>query len=113
MKKQFNDKKNYDTALERIMDMECRFDRVQSALSELQKSVEAYSDVLDDIAGLDDYYSGDWRSDFSADENGELPAGLKRGVLSEDGLWNFFEENRELREQMQDLCDKLKKYDRF
>ena len=109
MKKQFNDKKNYDASFERIVGMERRFDRVQSALHELQKSVEAYSDVLDDIAELNDYYSGDWRSDFSADENGELPAGLKRGVLSEDGLWNFFEENRELREKMENLCDKLKK----
>ena len=32
-----------------------------------------------------------------ADEKGELPTDLKRGVLSEDGLWNLLTNNDELR----------------
>lgn len=36
--------------------------------------------------------SGLWLSDFEADERGELPTGLKRGVLSEDGLYNLLSE---------------------
>ena len=44
-------------------------------------------------AELRDYYSGgQWLRDYEADERGELPADLKRGVLSQDGLWNFLEE---------------------
>lgn len=35
------------------------------------------------------YESRIWREDFERDERGELPAALKRGVLSEDGLYNF------------------------
>jgi hypothetical protein len=31
-----------------------------------------------------------------ADEAGQYPDKLKRGVLSEDGIWNMLERNREL-----------------
>ena len=44
-------------------------------------------------AALRDYYSGgQWLRDYEADERGELPEDLKRGVLSQDGLWNLLEE---------------------
>lgn len=33
--------------------------------------------------------SGLWLEDFEADERGEVPPELKRGVLSEDGLYNL------------------------
>ena len=37
------------------------------------------------------YESCTWREDFERDERGELPAALKCGVLSEDGLYNFLD----------------------
>ena len=41
---------------------------------------------------LDAYYRSDrWKHDFAADEAGLLPSDLKRGVLSEDGLYNLLE----------------------
>ncbi len=40
-----------------------------------------------DLKQLEDYYTSEnWKSDFALDEAGELPASLKRGVLSEDGI---------------------------
>ncbi|MBO6249517.1 MAG: DUF4298 domain-containing protein [Bacteroidales bacterium] len=33
--------------------------------------------------------SGEWLKDFEADERGELPKNMPRGVLSEDGLDNL------------------------
>lgn len=33
--------------------------------------------------------SGLWLEDYAADERGELPAELKRGVLSQDGLYEL------------------------
>ena len=44
-----------------------------------------------EISGeLVEYYeSGQWLRDYEADERGELPRDLKRGVLSQDGLWNL------------------------
>ena len=34
------------------------------------------------------------------DEAGKFPEKLKRGVLSEDGIWNMLERNKELLEQI-------------
>ena len=58
----------------------------------------AYMESLYDLAlrtgqiprELREYYeNGQWLRDYEADERGELPGGLKRGVLSQDGLWNL------------------------
>ena len=41
---------------------------------------------------LTEYYDSDeWKQDFADDEAGLLPKNLKRGVLSEDGIWNLLE----------------------
>ena len=41
---------------------------------------------------LDTYYtSGEWQDDYEADERGELPPDLKRGVLSQDALYDLLE----------------------
>ena len=41
---------------------------------------------------LREYYeNGQWLRDYEADERGELPATLKRGVLSQDGIWDLLE----------------------
>ena len=41
------------------------------------------------------YTSDDWKRDYADDEAGLLPDDLKRGVLSEDGLYNLLEESKE------------------
>lgn len=46
-------------------------------------------DLAEQIRKLDSYYgSPEWKEDLEADEAGLLPADLKRGVLSEDGIYN-------------------------
>ena len=48
------------------------------------------------IRELDDYYTGpSWKEDFAADEAGLLPADLRRGVLSEDGIDDVLHKYRE------------------
>ena len=56
------------------------------ALREKMEALEAY------------YGSGEWKKDFADDEAGLLPAGLKRGVLSEDGIYDLLERYRERQE---------------
>ncbi len=65
--------------IERITCMEALFDR---ALEERVIPREL----------MDYYFGGQWLQDYQADERGELPKGLKRGVLSEDGVWNLIAE---------------------
>ena len=42
------------------------------------------------------------KDDLAADEAGDFPEKLKRGVLSEDGIWNVLERNKELMERIKD-----------
>ena len=77
----------------RIKDMEDRYERVKDALDELKKAEENLGNLNGDIDVLREYYeSGKWQRDYKADEQGKLPKDLKRGVLSQDGLWNLLEE---------------------
>ena len=83
--------------IERIKQMELRLDRASSAVMDLSAALEKYNEAQDDISQLDSYYTSDeWKQDFAADEAGELPPSLRRGVLSEDAIWNVLSDNREL-----------------
>ena len=65
--------------IERITHMEALFDRA------LETRV-----IPDELR---DYYTGSqWLEDYEAEERGELPEDLKRGVLSQDGLWDLMGE---------------------
>ncbi len=49
------------------------------------------------VSELSEYYgSQTWKEDFAADEAGELPPDLERGILSEDGIYNVLERYREM-----------------
>ena len=76
--------------LARIRKMERMFGKASRVLSKLDKALDDYDAVKSQIASLNDYLdSGQWREDYEADERGEIPPGMKRGVLSEDGLYNL------------------------
>lgn len=84
--------------LARIRQMERRFRAVTAAMKGLNAALDKWEAVQDDIAALSGYYgSQEWRKDFEDDEAGLLPEDLKRGVLSEDGLWNLLDSCKELR----------------
>jgi hypothetical protein len=83
---------------ERIQKMEAAMDRVSRAVKNCQKALEQFAALEDDIDMLNDYYmDGDWRKDYEDDEKGKLPKSLKRGVLSQDGLFDLLEESDQLR----------------
>ena len=88
----------------RIRKMERRLNRALSAMKRLELALEKYEAVQDDIAALDEYYGSDlWKQDLADDEAGRLPNDLKRGVLSEDGIWNLLTDFKELKERMREL----------
>lgn len=90
------------TQEERIEQMEALFDKSNEVLEQLKQSVGAFLSIQPTIEELANYYRSDWRTDFEADEKGKLPAGLKRGVLSEDGLWELLEEYQRLKDSLED-----------
>ena len=91
---------------ERIEEMEKHFERASEVLARLFSSLEEFAQVQESVKALEAYYgSEEWKKDFLDDEKGLLPTDLKRGVLSEDGVWNLLEEVRELKERMQSLSN--------
>lgn len=87
--------------IDRIKKYEEIFDRVDFKLNELEKFLNEKEELLKDIEELKKYYLGkNWLNDFKADEKNLLPKDLKRGVLSEDGIYNLLNKYDELMEEI-------------
>ena len=79
--------------IERISLMEDRYDEVIRVLAALEEAVDEYKNYKTELDALKDYMdSGQWKEDFEADEAGMIPSDVKRGVLSEDGLYNLLQD---------------------
>ncbi len=88
----------------RIRQMERRLNRALAAVKRLSTALDKWQEVEADIAALNEYYGSDvWKQDLADDEAGRLPADLKRGVLSEDGIWNLLTDCKEVNERMREL----------
>lgn len=62
-------------------------DRAKAALT-----AGCREEAEEDLKILSAYYTGgQWKADYEADERGELPDHLKRGVLSQDELYDLLE----------------------
>lgn len=73
-----------------------RIDHLEKIFDEVKKSFNSDPDFFGNkkmqvkVSLLTQYLeSGQWLRDFELDEKGELPPDLKRGILSEDGLYNL------------------------
>ncbi|MBR5048297.1 MAG: GNAT family N-acetyltransferase [Erysipelotrichaceae bacterium] len=76
-------KSDLSEAVSRISEMERLFDLLSShpeATDETRQAARKLADYLD---------SGRWLADYQLDELGMLPKQLKRGVLSQDGLYEL------------------------
>lgn len=95
-----------DFTLQRIAAMEAAFDRTALAVRMMESALDTYETVKVDIDRLTEYLeSGAWRADFEADEAGLVPQGLKRGVLSEDGLYDLLADIVRLHEHIQEVIE--------
>jgi hypothetical protein len=81
------------TQIERIEQMEKILDSLKEAIAQVNTAISRLRELGPQAMELDDYYgSPEWFDDLKADENGLLPKGLKRGVLSEDGIYDVLSE---------------------
>ena len=79
--------------IERIRKMESYFDMLTEVLKLCGSTSgldEEQNGMLKELLAY--YDGGEWMSDFRADEDGIIPKTLKRGILSEDALYDFFTE---------------------
>ena len=89
-------KKEYiERSVKRIKELESVFDEVSKTLkeepiklndTEYQNKIKILVDYLD---------SGMWLKDYELDEKGLIDQSVKRGILSEDGLYNLIFEIEE------------------
>ncbi len=96
--------------IERIQHYEALLDRIAPVLENLEEALDAFEGIQDDVKELSAYYEDDdWREDFEADEAGKLPADLKRGVLSEDGIYDVLSDHYALTVRLLDTVSAILK----
>ena len=79
-----------DEAIERIMLMERCFDALKNADI---TAIKADDSLKEQLRLLTQYYQGgQWLHDYELDEKGLLPRDLKRGVLSQDAVFDLLDE---------------------
>lgn len=79
-----------NSAIKRVQEMELYFDEITEAVKNSPESVKEDAGIQEMLEQLVDYYEGgQWLADYEADERGEFPDDLKRGVLSQDGIFNL------------------------
>ena len=83
-------------AVDRIGRMELIFDLLQKVAGTNPTALQKNMLLQELLWTLTEYYEGgQWLQDYELDEQGLLPQNLKRGVLSQDGVYNFLEKLRE------------------
>ena len=94
--------------IERIKTMEKKMDEASPEIKQFSLCLEKMEKLYDDMKLLSEYYSGEWKKDYEADEQGKIPKDLKRGVLSQDALYNLLGDYNQLGKKMFELGEKMK-----
>lgn len=83
--------------LKRIEQMESYLNETREAIKTVSTALEDFMDAQNKVIALEHYYEGGcWRKDFEDDAAGLLPDYLKRGVLTEDAIYDLLTDNDEL-----------------
>ena len=78
--------------LTRVREMQDRYDDLTRVLAGLDEAISEYKNFIPDLEILKDYLnSGQLKTDASIDDAGQIPAEIKRGVLSEEGLFGLLQ----------------------
>lgn len=72
-----------------------RITHMEQILNKAEEAIRVLLELHPQIEELSAYYgSKDWFADYDADRAGLLPKDLKRGVLSEDAVYDLLEQYR-------------------
>ncbi len=95
------------TQTDRIRRMEALLNQLSDLLRRTDCTRAQLESLLPAIKELTAYYESPlWRQDFEDDCAGKLPKDLKRGVLSEDAVYNLLSDIQALHEQIKHLSSK-------
>lgn len=72
-------------------------EEMEARTEELRTALDGFSAGHKSFSKLIDYYgSQQWMRDYEADEKGKISQDIKRGVLSEDGVYDLIMDYKEL-----------------
>lgn len=80
------------SAIKRIEKMEICFDTLKAAAERDRAAVFEDAALRELLRELAEYYEGGWLRDYELDEQGLIPSDIKRGVLSQDAVYDFLQE---------------------
>ena len=91
--------------IERIKSMEDILNRSVEGCAALDEALEQFLALRDGIRALNEYYGSDsWFFDLDCDRAGLLPSGLRRGVLSEDAVYDLLTDYHALWARIRELA---------
>ena len=94
--------------IDNIKKMEVIFDKARKNIDDLTENLQQYHNLQGEIEELVSYYQSEqWMKDYTDDEEGKLPADLKRGVLSQDGVYDLLNDEKEM---IAELLETVKSY---
>lgn len=100
-KKRFESRLAGENVPQHIYEMESILARALQKMDDLERKIADYEAFQTQIRKLEAYYTGpQWKEDYAMEEAGKFPEKLRRGVLSQDGIWNMLERNSEMLERL-------------
>lgn len=97
-------KRELASSVKRVEEMEKLLDECASAVRDLSAQLERMEALKSSMTKLYKYYGSEkWHNDRDADVRGELPNDLRRGVLSEDLIYDNITDTRDAAIKMLEL----------
>lgn len=89
--------------MEKLHDTITRIQKMEQCFDEILEGKKVNPNIIDEDEVIKEkfqellayYENGLWLRDYECDERGEIPADLKRGILSQDAFYDFLSEVNE------------------
>ena len=96
--------------LENIENMESSFNELEISLKDMEKSFKSRKRLYPKFKKLVEYYdSKQWKKDYDDVNNRKLKPKWPHWILSEDAIYDFYEKQRKLCEDMIKFTNKVLK----
>ena len=96
--------------LENIENMESSFNELEISLKDMEKSFKSRKRLYPKFKKLVEYYDSEqWKKDYDDVNNRKLKPKWPHWILSEDAIYDFYEKQRKLCEDMIKFTNKVLK----
>jgi len=99
-----------DERLKNIDNMEKIFNELELSLKDMEKSFKKWKRLYPKFKKLVEYYDSEqWKKDYDNVNNGKLKPKWPHWILSEDAIYDFYNDQRKLCEDMIKFTNKVLK----